>query len=95
MEVLGGEGQVLRKATFAGRYCPSRDGIASARFLVIRKVFEEKVEGKLTGSVSSCELKWWNFVFTTLVEAKCNDEELVLSKVNPFLALDDVRDYVK
>ena len=54
-EVPSGEGQVLRKATFAGRYCPSRDGIASARFLVIRKVFEEKVEGKLTGSVSSCE----------------------------------------
>ena len=44
-----------RKATFAGRYCPARDGIASARFLVIRKVFEEKIERMLTGSVSSFE----------------------------------------
>jgi hypothetical protein len=42
----------------------------------------------------SLQLKWWNFVFTTLVEAKCNDEELVLSKVNPFLALDDVRHWI-
>ena len=131
-EVPSGGGQVLRKATFAGRYCPARDGIASARFLVIRKVFEEKVERKLTGSVSSCEagpkskcylfcpdackngvpvflyptfsqvlmiknhsrslqLKWWNFVFPTVVEAKSNDEELVLSKVSAFLALDAVR----
>ena len=42
----------------------------------------------------SLQLKWWNFVFADLVEAKCNDEELVLSKVKPFLALDAVRHWI-
>lgn len=50
----GSGAQGTRKLTFAGRYPPKR-AAEMQRFNVIRKVFEENIEPKLVGSVTSLE----------------------------------------
>lgn len=47
-----------KKATFAGRACPTKNELAKTRFQVIRKVFEEQIGVKITsGSASSAEAR--------------------------------------
>ena len=43
------------KVTFAGRRCPAENEDAIQRFNIIKKVFQENIQPKLTGAISSLE----------------------------------------